>query len=112
MTLTNQFARMEKSFIDPPMNPYNVYSVNLSQLSAEDQAYFKSEEYRSLSPSARIQVAKARLATKPTAEEIEFKKAREDEGLRRVYEDRAKAEEARIQAAQLRREERKRRYLD
>lgn len=90
----------------------NIFDFDISKLPKDEQAYFQSPEFRNLSPSARIAIARQRLAPKPTAEEIAARNQRDDEFMRRIHEARIAVEEARIAAIQQRQAELKKRFLN
>jgi len=90
----------------------DIFKVDFSKLPAEQQAYFKSPEFLNLSPSAKISIVRERLSSKPTADEIEAQKWAEHDSMMKIYEDRHRVEEARIEASRQHLAERKRRYLN
>ena len=91
----------------------DLFKLNLdsSDFTPEQREYFKSDEFKTLSPSARIAIARERLASKPTAEEVEARRLEENECLRRIYEERYQIGQNRIETMRVHLENRKKQYL-
>ncbi len=90
----------------------DIFKFDLAKLPLAEQEYFKSPAFLNLSPSAKVAIARERLSSKPSANEVEAKKQQEHEGLLRVYADRARVEEARQATMREHLAERKRRHLN